>query len=495
MLTLDINGTARASVESEELTLCLSPPGSQVVVLHPSTPTEILRVSTHNAPRKLKHDLNRLIRFRNEFSNLPVFYAADSNCLSVDRIPSGRVKESVYARWPVPSEFNNGTIPHGPTMNGGEKRRINSVDASVFVELSPHGQTVTVSYPVSVVPQAVGQRHLQKQRSLQQGTTFEKQFVQCIQNFSVLDLAECWKYPVELLRGQLSGDALLELAKNTTGSVSSVRYIAIPLPESNKDIALSSTINSAFHPTLHDDIPIKVLQTSSMLYRVIVKNTSLASRDIVLIIEATFLQDGAVLRSDDGFSFVTLYVNEGAPSSDECDQVNGDCSSGEIPSGLGMYLISSPPDIARNWETGVEYGIRGVVLEMTRLYHMMYRYLLENRRGESSNVVMALDDDLTPKPKPTGSLGFHYGKRREEVHSVRVDGVGVFKAYSDSSVFVQFDHAVSIRIDDCDFLCRKSQLTGLQKMECGADRVLAVVTNSRHEEYTVRVFSPIGVER
>ncbi|KAJ3027184.1 UNVERIFIED_CONTAM: hypothetical protein HDU68_004286 [Siphonaria sp. JEL0065] len=285
------------------------------------------------------------------------------------------------------------------------------------------------------------------------------------------------------------------IANSTHGSVSSVRYIAIPLPDSNKSVSLSSLPNSSFQPTIPTSTtPIKILQTQAALYRIISNaGDSKTSRNPTIWVEATLHSDGSVLRSDEEFTFVTLYVNESTEASDVNNSGSGSDmqefspSNGNsiIQNGMGMYMIDSPPDIARNWDTGIEYPVREIVLEMTRLYHLAYRYLNDTiadasrRKRESS-------------PSSTAEVA---RRCKTETASVRVEGVGVFKAFSDSSVFVQFDHALSIRIQNCHALCGKAGLSGLERMEHGVDGALAQVTNSAEEEYNVRVFCPIGVER
>ncbi|KAJ3065378.1 hypothetical protein HDU98_011260 [Podochytrium sp. JEL0797] len=260
------------------------------------------------------------------------------------------------------------------------------------------------------------------------------------------------------MKAQLNENDLMEIASRTPGSVSSVQYIAIPLPKSNQNISRSSSTNASFDPILHSNSPIRLLQTDLALFRVIHKRDT---RGGLILVEATFSEDGSLLRSDDAFSFVTLWM--GGRGIEECE----------------MYVMEDVPEVVRNWDTGAEYRIKDAVHEMMRLYHLAYRSL----------VVESVERNSVVQPRAV------FQGAVEQIASVRVEGVGVFKAFLDQSVFVQFDSAISIRVSSCDAICGKSHWSALDRMHLGVDGAVAVVMDSREGEYQVRVFHPIGVEK
>ncbi|ORY51008.1 hypothetical protein BCR33DRAFT_762547, partial [Rhizoclosmatium globosum] len=430
-LQIHFDGSCCAKVSAQDdLTIHLSPSGAQLVVLHSANNNaELLRVHTANVPLKLKANVAELLRFRNRYSSAPVFCA---NILENGYIKARKVKESAFARWEVPSD---GGKP------GEIRQQIQTVDGHVSVSISPNKQSVIVCYPARVVTD--------------DGREESKLFCEVKQEFSVLDIPECWNYPVELLSGVLNKQELMNLASQIPGSISSVRYIAIPLPKTNQDISRSSSVNANFNPskTWTCTWPIKVLQTETALYRVILHRG-------IVIVEATFLEDGAALRTDRDFKFLSLYLNDESGHSE-------------------MYEITNAPNVVRNWKTGVQYLLKEVVLEMTRLYQLSLRSTVDLQSVQNMAYIVGHQDHV---------LG-------EELAAVKVEGVGLFKAFSDYSVVVQFDSAITIKIYDCDKICGHGHLSGLEKMELGLDNVIAHIIDSNHEEYNIRVYCPIGVEK
>jgi hypothetical protein len=299
---------------------------------------------------------------------------------------------------------HNTSISKHPTINELGCRIIKSLDGNVIITEGRLRQTFTVRYPAAMILDDTNSKPknttLSPKKTISTNTTAESgaiirktrklRYSWVEQEFSIMDPPKCWEYPLRLLQGTLSLKQLMvcipgrphhdtiilnhhysekkHLASGL-GNIVGVRYVAIPIPQSNMNTSISDSNNSLFNPTQHQVLdhlnpkPIHILSTPIATYRVVPPVTSLASStsgssassspslgpytrlDYIdeVDIEAVLHEDGSIFRSSDGFSFITIYFSVG-------DHVDAVPTATELEG--EMYAVENSPDTARNPRNG-----------------------------------------------------------------------------------------------------------------------------------------------
>ncbi|KAJ3231299.1 hypothetical protein HDU78_007811 [Chytriomyces hyalinus] len=437
----------------------VSGPGTVVVA---ASGGETLRVSVGNVPLAFAANAAAVAAFKRRFYCADAWQRTDSHGLRQNR---------GFVRWPRPF-VSQRAFREGVSCASPKETCITSIDTNVSLSLSLHRLSVSVTV-----------------RSSGNSET-------C--TFSTLCVPLCWRYPMHLLFNDLTNDQMMELAHSIPGCVVTSKYVAIPFQpdlDFTKE-APSSSENVAFEPSESDfsDKPLALLGTDSILYRVIpiydpldFRNTT--RRPEKVVIEATVFSDGTVIRTDESFSFVTLYRNEELQPR-ESDKVLIESQSSSPPSDSGeMYAIHHTPETCHNWSSGAEYPLREIVSEMTRLYILASRLLLQPEQTQQSTYSQILNEQqhlLSLLDEPCMA----------HIADAEIPGVGTFHAYSDQSVLVHFRNGVLIRVPNCDKLRGVNQgHVELELLRKGLDRASAAVRDAEGNSLFVRVFKPIGFER
>ncbi|KAJ3227591.1 hypothetical protein HDU81_006566 [Chytriomyces hyalinus] len=431
--------------------------GPGTVVVAASGGGETLRVSVGNVPLAFAANAAAAAAFKQKFYCADAWQRTDSHGIRQNR---------GFVRWPRPS-VSERAFKDGVSSASAKETCITSIDTNVSLSLSLHRLSISVTV-----------------RSCGNSETF---------NYSTLCVPLCWRYPMHLLFNDLTNDQMMELTHSIPGCVVTSKYVAIPFQpdlDFSKE-APSSSENVAFEPSESDfsDKPLALLGTESILYRVIPIYDPLDFRNSArkpekVIIEATIFADGTVIRTDESFSFVTLYRNEELqPRETHIGSMESQSTSPSSDSGE-MYAIHHTPETCHNWSSGAEYPLREIVSEMTRLYILASRLVLQPDQPrqfltEQQRLMSLLDDPCI-----------------EHIADAEIPGVGTFHAYSDKSVLVRFHNGVLIRVPDCDKLRGVNQgQVELELLRKGLDRASAAVRDAEGNSLFVRVFKPIGFER
>ncbi|KAI8617907.1 hypothetical protein BC830DRAFT_1166622 [Chytriomyces sp. MP71] len=430
------------------IALHLSPTASVVVIEDTSLSAaasdgqdrrQSLRVSLENVPSTFKEVATALLAFRNKYcTSHPVAVVA----------PRGKTKVK-FARWPLPHFHASDTT----------RREISAVDGNATLYLSTHAQTVEVQYAAL-------------------GNTIK-------QEFSVIGVPDCWRYPLELLRHELDSDAILVclicsfvrailidplayqqlLSLPTLANViKSFKYVAIPLPHviDPKD-TMSLSCNTGWNPSVHTlysnvtPKPVAAALTETILFRVLPSASTTA-----IVLEATFLADGSILRADNAFDFATFHAPDNAAEGD-------------------MFPLRDAPDTLRDWDGGGgSYAVKPVVAEMARLY------MLSLRAPTSPGAAKSI---LPARGAMTEELA--------ELAVAEVPGVGRFVVQANDVAVAKFESGVTVRLEECRRLQSKSLLSNMGVLGnlYGADGALAEITDDEGRCFPLRVSNPVGYER
>ncbi|KAJ3217622.1 hypothetical protein HDU67_007564 [Dinochytrium kinnereticum] len=435
------------------------------------------RFLTSQAPERYWGFVEFLLAFRNTYGGGIGNPYIPCRSISMDDRKKAMTMSSPAesARWPIPkrplsAEQTFQSLKEFIHHDDDLRRTIVSIDQSVKLRLERNGQTFSVQYPVAIedVDELVEQAKIKLARSAGDSRGRRKGpfvYIWIEQIFSVYDPPSCWKYPLELVLGRIGEEELMDLA-TTTGYLVASSYVVTPLPQANLKNSPSDSSNAQFDPNVDEILhpltpkPLKMFWNNRAMFRIIpIIDETTKHHDFD--VEAVLHCDGTVVRSSDGFEFITVTT-----------------ANHDLLQDGDMYPASESPDNVSNFTTGQKYNLTDLKTTMLKLYHNACHTLAERPTH------LEPPEEKDPAPSSPSSISNQ---------TFEISGVGVFDVFYDHNVRATFEDGAVVEVTKARELVPFCLCSRGMHVVWGVDKVVDVI-GADGERLLLRMSRPIGYE-